>query len=604
MARPADRDGEIFSADLIAEALRDSGYKNTAFALAELIDNSIQAKARSVEVICTEELKLVNERESRRLSEVAVIDNGHGMDEDVLRASLMFGNGTRLSDRSGMGRFGMGLPNASFSQARRVEVWSWQNGATNSLWTYIDNDEIKARTLRAVPKPKHKPLPKAWQKRLQHKLGDTGTLVVWSKLDEGRLTWRSARATLQNTEALIGRIYRRFIQDDRVTIRLAAYDEDNNSFESKARINDPMYLMSPSSTPAPFDTKPMFQKWGDEDEVFEIQVGRKKSKITVRFSYAREETIPQDGGDRGSTPYGRHAAKNIGVSLLRAGREIDLDPNWAIGYDPRERWWGCEVEFTPELDEMFGVTINKQAATQWAQIAQQDWSAFAEGNESSVAVIERLRSEGDPRGPLIQVAEYIRGQLKRIRDTLHHQTKGRRPPNQRHEGPTIEDRITGKFNERAKERPTSQDEQEFGDDEARKLKEDLVVDKKYTPNVAQQIVDTVWQRKLRLVYLVADLDGRAFFKVEQKPGGVAEVIVNRRHPFYTKLYTALAPEEEGTESRSLEERLQSSQEALQLMFAAWARYEQESTDRDRSRLDDVRQDWGRMASFFLEDGDE
>ena len=42
---------------------------------------------------------------------------------------------------SGMGKFGMGLPNASISQANRVEVYSWQNG--ECFYTYLDVDEIK-----------------------------------------------------------------------------------------------------------------------------------------------------------------------------------------------------------------------------------------------------------------------------------------------------------------------------------------------------------------------------------------------------------------------------------------------------------------------------
>ena len=40
-----------------------------------------------------------------------------------------------------------------------------------------------------------------------------------------------------------------------------------------------------------------------------------------------------------------------------------LDDGWCIGYDPRERWWGAEIEFPPTLDEVFGVPNNKQAAT-------------------------------------------------------------------------------------------------------------------------------------------------------------------------------------------------------------------------------------------------
>ena len=92
-------DGEIIPPELAVRAMRDSGYRNTAYALAELIDNSIQANARNIDVICIERKELVNERESRRISAIGVIDNGDGMQSEVLRLALQFGNGTHLKDR-------------------------------------------------------------------------------------------------------------------------------------------------------------------------------------------------------------------------------------------------------------------------------------------------------------------------------------------------------------------------------------------------------------------------------------------------------------------------------------------------------------------------
>lgn len=50
----------IIPPELAIRAMRDSGYRNTDYALAELIDNSIQAKATQVDVICLEVLKQVN----------------------------------------------------------------------------------------------------------------------------------------------------------------------------------------------------------------------------------------------------------------------------------------------------------------------------------------------------------------------------------------------------------------------------------------------------------------------------------------------------------------------------------------------------------------
>ena len=58
---------------------------------------------------------------------------------------------------------------------------------------------------------------------------------------------------------------------------------------------------------------------GREDEEFDINYGGVEHKVIVRMSWARPETVTQDKRDRGNKPYGKHAAKNLGVSIVRAG---------------------------------------------------------------------------------------------------------------------------------------------------------------------------------------------------------------------------------------------------------------------------------------------
>ena len=121
---------DIVPTSLAVKAMRDNGYKNAAYAIAELMDNSIQAGAKTVELLCADQEIMVDQRARRRHYEVAVLDDGSGMNEATLQIALQFGNGTRLDpDRAaeGMGRFGMGLPSASVSQCQRVDVWSWQS---------------------------------------------------------------------------------------------------------------------------------------------------------------------------------------------------------------------------------------------------------------------------------------------------------------------------------------------------------------------------------------------------------------------------------------------------------------------------------------------
>lgn len=593
--------GEIVPAHLAVKAMRDSGYRNTAYALAELIDNSVQAGATDVEVFCVEERQFVNQRERRRISQIGVLDNGQGMSRKLLREALQFGNGSRLNDRSGIGRFGMGLPNSSISQCRRLDVWSWQSGPDNAMRTYLDVDDIEAGRLQKVPEPVHDPLPPEWWARARN-LGTTGTLVLWQGFDEHRLTWRGAKATLENTEFLAGRMYRKFISAGTVDIRLVALEDEVETFCKSARVNDPLYLMSPSSTPAPFDNAPMFQPWGEQDQEFMVPFQGSDHKVVVRISWALPETVPDDGSDRGNRAYGKHTAKNIGVSILRAGRELDLDRGWTIGYDPRERWWGVEVEFPPTLDEVFGVPNNKQAATTFSAMAQFDWQSEADSKERYTEFKERLREEGDPRAELMDIAQYIHDQLSQVRTWVKNQTKGRRPGGgRRHDETSVEDRASTKFKERAESGyETEQDNQVFDQVAKQSLVDDLVTKKHYPERAANEIADAVEKRGKRVIFVEAELDGYAFFKVEQRPGGITEIVFNTAHPAYEQLVLALDGDLEGATDKDLMERIANASDTMRMLFAAWARYEMEDVP-NRGRINEMRQEWGKMARVFLVD---
>src|SRR5436309_15364262 len=83
---------DIMVGDAFVRGMRDIGYKSTSFALAELIDNAMQASATRVDVVFGFDGGTKPKR-------IAVIDNGHGMEPKMVRASLIWGAGTRAEDR-------------------------------------------------------------------------------------------------------------------------------------------------------------------------------------------------------------------------------------------------------------------------------------------------------------------------------------------------------------------------------------------------------------------------------------------------------------------------------------------------------------------------
>jgi len=597
---------DIVPAHLAVQAMRDNGYKNAAYALAELMDNSIQAEATIVELLCGEKGIQLEQRRRQRIDQIAVLDNGKGMDKKVLRLALQFGNGTYLDEakHTGIGRFGMGLPSSSVSQCERVDVWSWQNGVDNAIYTYLDLREIRGRRMTEVPLPKAKKVPALWR-AVGASFKKTGTLVVWSEID--RIMWKTAGAIIDNSEFLIGRMYRKFLEDDKVKIRLVGFDVDDvkgSLKEEYALPNDPCYLMEKTSCPEPFNKTPMFQPWGDEDYERKVTISfrGKKHDVRVRFSYAKEEARRAPGGrDAGHLGHGKHAARNVGVSLVRAGRELELDQSWVIKYDPVERWWGVEVDFPPSLDELFGVTNNKQAARNFTELAELDIEALLKGGRTIGEVKAELQEDEDPRGPLLEIAQLINNQLSVIRRLLKAQTKGVRGP-KRHDLPTAEEVATEATKDRQQEGyvGASDKDETLPADERKGIIEETLVSEGVTQDQAQELAAKTISDNLKYVFADAPLESSAFFSVKPR-GGAILITLNTSHPAYDNLVELLEKDVEGVDTDTLRSRLVKSSEGLKLLLTAWARYEDEQPDGIRkTRAQEARSDWGRIARQFLE----
>jgi hypothetical protein len=601
---------DIVPTHLAVQAMRDNGYKNAAYALAELMDNAIQAGAKNVELLCAEKDTLVNQRTRKKVDQIAVLDDGSGMTADVLRMALQFGNGTRLdpTQHNGIGRFGMGLPASSISQCTRVDVWTWQSGVESAIHTYLDLHEIRERRLGFVPTPQAKQIDPLWQEAGQT-FADSGTLVVWSQLD--RCRWSSARALIDNTEKVIGRMYRKFLDKGKVRIRFVSLhtgDLVGTLTERYALPNDPGYLMPVTSCPAPFDTKPMFQPWeekgGSYEETFDIPYNGKRHRVTARFSYARDEA--RTGHNSGDSSSGRHAKENIGVSIVRAGRELELDQGFVIQYDTTERWWGVEVDFPPALDELFGVTNNKQSARHFADLAKVDIEALLK-DATIHEVMASMTADDDPRGPLLQVASKIKNGLSGMRGLIRLQGKGNRTAAET-EGdpappapPRAEAKATVDTTRRKQEGHVgrSDKDENLPPAERRETIEQTMLADGANPTEAKTKAHDAIQFGLKYIFAHAELDAAGFFSVKSV-GGAIIITLNTAHPAYKNLVETLEDNTPTTDAALLQERLENAADGLKLLLTAWARYEDELPEGARKQTArDARNDWGRVARTFL-----
>ena len=594
---------DLIPTQLAIVAMRDNGYKNTAYALAELIDNSIQAGATHVEVLCSETEERVRQRRRRNVEQIGILDNGSGMDDNTLRIALQFGNGTRLEDRTGMGRFGMGLPNASISQCRRVEVWTWQSGIANAVHTYIDLDEVDQGKVNEVPQPQLKPVPERWLTATCKEPGSSGTLVVWSELD--RCMWKTAKTIVEHSQLLIGRMYRRFIQEDRVVIRFATFLKRNPWIPDTikiAEVNDPIYRMTPSSTPSPFNTIAMFEPYGDTGEYrHAFEVNGTTYEAIARFTVASEQARQRSdtGKAAGGQLHGQHASRNVGVSVMRADREIELSQALVDPSEPRDRWWGIEIDFPPALDEVFGVTNNKQSARTLSEMLDTPLEALLESNQSPQELYDELKETNDPRYDLIRFTEQIRKNLRLMRSQISAQMKGqtrrRRHKIDGHAAETRGTTATRNLQDQGRRGESDAGEQHPHEERMHALKE-VLQDAGIPPQQARvEAMDTI-EHGLKFQFAESStVDSPAFFSVRPR-GGVIVLTLNTRHPVYEHLIEVLEHADPG----SAEDRLQNAREGLKLLLEAWARYEDEQPEgKLRDAAMDARTDWGRVARHFF-----
>lgn len=158
------------SAACLSASMRDLGY-SLETAIADLIDNSISAGADRIDIICDV---------SGELPLVVILDNGKGMTEGELLAAMRHGTDSPRRHRSprDLGRFGLGLKTASFSQCRSLTVVSTSDASIcGAEWNLGRIDAADDWILSILDEADIQALPYV------ERLGRHGTAVLWRELD-------------------------------------------------------------------------------------------------------------------------------------------------------------------------------------------------------------------------------------------------------------------------------------------------------------------------------------------------------------------------------------------------------------------------------------
>ena len=159
----------------LISATRHIGYSLEA-AVADLVDNSIAADAKTVDVDFEDSLN----------SYIAIIDDGEGMTADELTSAMQYGSADPAQARSekDLGRYGLGLKTASMSQCRVMTVISKKNGEIAARrWDldYIAKHKDVVWPLLILEKDEWKDLPGV--EVLKNR--KSGTVVLWQSIDFG-----------------------------------------------------------------------------------------------------------------------------------------------------------------------------------------------------------------------------------------------------------------------------------------------------------------------------------------------------------------------------------------------------------------------------------
>lgn len=193
----------------MVESLRSIGY-TLETAVADLIDNSITAKASRIDI---------DSPFQGSDTKIYILDNGEGMSEVRLVEAMRLGSfsPSLKRKRKDLGRFGLGLKTATFSQCKRLSVITKHEGKISArCW---DLDFIIKHNKWCLLKD----APQAYIDKVSTL--PSGTLVVWEKLDR-IISDKDAKAekNFNNKKGILRRhlflVFHRFIEDGRLEIHI------------------------------------------------------------------------------------------------------------------------------------------------------------------------------------------------------------------------------------------------------------------------------------------------------------------------------------------------------------------------------------------------
>jgi hypothetical protein len=504
--------GVVF-ADAFLRGMRDLGYKDPAWAMSELFDNSMQAGADTISIRYG-----FNPRGPSKPDLIAVCDNGNGMIPEMISYAVRWGGTDRENDRTGFGRYGYGLPSSVVSIAKRYTVYA-KTPKNDWYAVTVDIQELAAAagdlektqdllTANKATLPRWVLDGAIGEDKLDIGKLDSGVVVVLEDLDRLRSLNGWIKAETLTTKLLqhCGVVYRRFIPEKKIYVN-----------GTLAQAVDPLFLMEH----ARFYDETSVRAEPVEARIIEIENAEgNMGKVRVRAALLPPNFQSADPNDYRPDMRGAKTNSRLlimkrynGLIVCRAGRQIDcISPFWTKfqNYDANIK---IEIDFDPVLDEFFSITTAKQQVV----IEDEMW--------------EKIRNEGKNCGGL----EKLVIDLRNRRDEIHHQLKAKAENKTKDGTPrpsTLAMEETEKFKGPTRE-PTPQQKEEA----QRNLEAAARQKAEATGEEPEKVLAALTEATAKKKWEVE------FFAVPEGPfyrpmrfGEQRRIIINTDHPFYSKVY--------------------------------------------------------------------
>jgi hypothetical protein len=504
-AKAKEREGfdyDVVVADAFVRGIRDLGYRDSARAIDELVDNAIQAGADKIVLAFG-----FSPGSDAKPTAIAVVDNGHGMDPPMLRLSVVWGGTHRENDRTGFGRYGWGLPSSSVSMGRRFSVYSKVTGSslhsvTMDLDAIARGEHSEGSKIR-VPVPEPDDLPKWLREPVSTQIGalDHGTAVVVSELD--KISWKTVSALERHLLQHLGLTYRNFLPDVAIHVN-----------GKRVQPIDPLFT-TPGFRFYDLDADRAVPLEPLEFEVKDPETRKSQGRVKVRYAslpptFARVDKGASPRGGGNTNPRFEILSQNNGIIVLREGRQIDVvsqRPYLTVNND--DRYWGVEINMPATLDEEMSITTSKQQIV----LSDRMWEILRQ--HGVLAAIADLRRRYDEDTALLKVQ----------RERAAEEDEARRASEQ---AMMDSEKFTTRKpvdTQRKRER-----NQEALDHEVQRRAEESGV----TPaKIEAEILSDAEENPFRVRQ--EKLPGAPFYRVQQL-GGQRVLFVNTAHRFYLDVY--------------------------------------------------------------------